>query len=207
MKLAQKGTNMTTLGGATQAWEPSPWQSVSYRVREFYRRYVTGRAWLDRAARWACAFLRWQDTSNYRTFALREFKACGYDLNEKTGPNRWIQDNVLELLAVLAVQGHSGSSVHFAVGMFKDLGLFEPLGPITGAADEWQEVSNGMWQNLRCSHVFKDADGRPYDSSGRIFREKSGACYTGRGSRVYITFPYVPTREYVDVNDVGDALQ
>lgn len=171
-----------------------------WRYHDVIRRYFTRRAWRLRFALLACRFLAWQDDSNYKLHAQREFKACGYDPKEKTGPNRWIQDNVLELLAVLAVQGHSGNSVHFAVGMFKKLGLFEPLGPITGADDEWMQVSADMWQNVRCSHVFKDADGRAYDSTGRIFREPGGITYTGRGSRVYIEFPYTPTREYVDVS-------
>ena len=33
----------------------------------------------------------------------------------------------------------------------------------------------------------------------RIFREPNRVCYTGKGSRVAITFPYSPKSEYVDV--------
>jgi len=47
--------------------------------------------------------------------------------------------------------------------------------------------------------VFKDADGRAYDIDGRVFREPNGCCYTSSDSRVYITFPYRPKTEYVDV--------
>ena len=67
----------------------------------------------------------------------------------------------------------------------------------------WRELmrktDEGRWQNIRCSHVFKDGDGRAYDSTGRIFREPNGCCYTSRDSRVYIEFPYTPKREYVEV--------
>jgi hypothetical protein len=56
-----------------------------------------------------------------------------------------------------------------------------------------------MWQNNRCCHVFKDNAGNAYDIDGKIFREPDGACYTSRDSRVPVTFPYTPVREYVDV--------
>ena len=153
----------------------------------------------QRTADFACWYLRSQDNSNYRRHALREFLVLGYDPKEKTGPDRWMQDDVLTLLAVLAVQGHSGGSIGYCVNTFKKLGLFEPLAPIQGTDDEWNEVSSGVWQNNRCSHVFKDSDGRAYDIDGKIFREPNGLTYTSRESRVYVTFPYTPTREYVDV--------
>lgn len=135
--------------------------------------------------------------------AEREFVAAGYtplEQAQEDGPNKWIQQNVLELLEVFSRQGHSGFSAPYAVETFRKLALHEPLVPLSGNADEWNEVSDGVWQNNRCSHVFKEADGRAYDMNGRIFREPSGACYTNRDSRVYVTFPYTPTREYVDVD-------
>ena len=55
------------------------------------------------------------------------------------------------------------------------------------------------WQNNRASHVFKCSDGQAYDIEGKIFRDKAGHCYTNRDSRVDVTFPYTPKREYVDV--------
>ena len=153
----------------------------------------------------ACWYLRWQDDSNYRRHALREFVAVGYKTDEPDGPNRWIQENVLTLLAVLGTQGHSGGSIGYCVGMFKKLGLFEPLAPLTGEAHEWNEVDDDMWQNRRCSHVFKGADGHAYDSEGRIFRAPNGSTYTSRDSRVFVKFPYVPVREYVDVEADAEA--
>lgn len=135
--------------------------------------------------------------------AEREFAAAGYtplDRPQEDGPDKWIQQNVLELLEVFSRQGHSGSSAPYCVSMFKALALHEPLVPISGSDDEWNEVSDGLWQNNRCSHVFKDADGRAYDINGRVFREPNGCCYTCRESWVYVTFPYTPTTEYVDVD-------
>jgi len=63
-------------------------------------------------------------------------------------------------------------------------------------------VSDGLWQNNRCSHVFKDADGA-WDIDGKIFTDPQGCSYTNRDSRVMIEFPYVPKREYVNVDDNG----
>ena len=139
--------------------------------------------------------------SNLIDHAKREFLACGYKPieAEEDGPNKWIQENILELLRVFSEQGHSGSSAPYCIAAFKKLAMFEPLGPLTGDAHEWTEVGDGMWQNNRCSRVFKDDDGRPYDIEGRVFREVGGACYTSRDSRVYVEFPYTPKTEYVDV--------
>lgn len=125
----------------------------------------------------------------------------------KDSPNRWMADDLLQLLAVFSLHGHSGFSASYAVSAFTDLARFQPLGPLTGEPDEWNEVGEGVFQNRRCSHVFKQADrfnGQAYDLDGRIFREPSGACFTNSDSFVPITFPYTPKREYVDVPASAD---
>lgn len=141
--------------------------------------------------------------SNLILHAERELKALGYDLNEKEdGPNKWIVENIMELLEVFSKQGHSGGSAPYCIRLFSKLAGFEPVCPITGNDDEWFEYADGKFQNIRCSHVFKDReDGIAYDSEGKIFREPDGCCYTSYESRVNITFPYTPKREYVDVPD------
>jgi hypothetical protein len=107
---------------------------------------------------------------------------------------------VLELLRVFSSHGHSGSSAPYAINLFKALANFEPIVPLTGADSEWNQIGSNFWQNKRCSHVFKELDGRAYDGRGKIFREPNGCCYTNSNSRVYITFPYTPKTEYVDVS-------
>jgi len=139
---------------------------------------------------------------SYIDHAKREFKALGYDLDDKEeGPNKWIMENVLELLKVFGKQGHSGSSAPFVVRYFEKLALFKPLGPLTGEDDEWGEgfCDEGTLQNKRCSHVFKDADGTAYDIEGKIFREPDGCCFTSKDSHTPVEFPYTPKSEYVDV--------
>jgi len=149
--------------------------------------------------------------SNYKFHAMTEFRAAGWcDENGKYKDEmqEMICKHVLVLLDVFADEGHSGSSASYAINLFKTLASFEPIVPLTGEDWEWNEVGEGVYQNKRCSHVFKDItenEGKPYDIDGRIFREPDGSCYTSKGSRVYIDFPYTPKCEYVDVPASGDA--
>ncbi len=125
------------------------------------------------------------------------------------GPNDEMQQamnkHLLTMVETFANEGHSGFSASYAISILERLLRYEPLTPLTGADGEWNEVglAHGgpeCWQNKRCSHVFKDDSGA-YDSEGRIFREPSGSCYQNSRSRVYITFPYTPKHEYVDVEE------
>jgi hypothetical protein len=136
--------------------------------------------------------------------AKNEFIAAGYKPieQEEPGPNKWIQENIIELLEVFSKQGHSGLSAMYCIGMFERLAKFEPLVPLTGKDEEWMEVGDNIFQNKRCLHVFKQKDrfnGQAYDINGRIFRDPNGLCYTSSDSCVPVTFPYTPQSEYVDV--------
>ena len=137
--------------------------------------------------------------SNLETFAKDELTRAGmFDKDAMYGG--MLGDAVMKMIKVFADEGHSGYSASMAVNLFERVARFEPLTPLTGADDEWNEVGEGTYQNRRCSHVFKDGkEDQAYDSNGKVFREPSGACYTSSGSRVFITFPYVPKVEYVDV--------
>lgn len=104
---------------------------------------------------------------------------------------------ILEMVDTFADQNHSGMSAGIVIEALNKLLRFEPLAPLTGEDDEWVEVGEGTWQNNRCSRVFKDADGRTYDISGRVFVDKDGMAWTGKDSRVDVTFPYTPTTERV----------
>jgi len=138
--------------------------------------------------------------SNYIEHAKREFLALGYKpiSDEEDGPNKWIQENIMELLNVFAKQGHSGSSAPYCVRMFSKLALWEPLAPLTGEENEWNEIGDGIFQNKRCSRVFKEGN-RAYDIEGKVFCEPDGCCFTSKDSHVDITFSYTPKTEYVQV--------
>jgi hypothetical protein len=105
---------------------------------------------------------------------------------------------VMKMIRVFAEERHSGFSASMAVNIFAKLAKYEPLTPLTGEDDEWTEVEPGVFQNKRCCHVFKQ-NGEAYDIDGKIFRDPDGICFTSKDSRVTVTFPYTPKREYVDV--------
>lgn len=101
---------------------------------------------------------------------------------------------VLELLTVFSKQGHSGLSAKVTIELFSQLAKFETLSPLTGEEDEWYEVSDGIYQNMRCSHVFKE-NGQAYDIDGIIWEDPDGSRWTNFESRVIVQFPYVPKSE------------
>ena len=159
--------------------------------------------------------------SNLHNHALAEFRAAGWmdaDGKFKDKMQGDICKHVLKLLKVFADEGHSGSTAPYTVNIFKKLAMFEPIVPLTGEDWEWNEASPGVFQNRRCSRVFKQADrfdGRAYDIDGRVFYEwnerdlepdekgypgkrRFQSYYTSRDSMVPITFPYTPTTEYVE---------
>lgn len=148
--------------------------------------------------------------SNLHKHALMEFKAAGWldDNGEYCDEMQgMICDHVLKLIDVFADEGHSGSTAPYAINMFKTLAMYEPIVPLTGEDWEWTLLDYGVdpkWQNKRCGRVFKDADGRAYDIDGVVFYDwytdedgkKYKSYFTGKDSRVYVTFPYTPTTEH-----------
>lgn len=143
--------------------------------------------------------------NNLHNHAMNEFRAAGW----VDADGKWVDDmqeamcaGVLKLLDTFSEEGHTGSTAPYAVNLFKTLAMFEPIVPLTGEDWEWVEVGTGVFQNKRCSHVFKQKDrfdGQAYDIEGKVFREPNGVCYTNSKSFVPITFPYTPKREYVEV--------
>ena len=135
------------------------------------------------------------------------------------------REAILELVEKFSEQGHSGFSAGYVINSLEKLLRWEPLSPLTGEEDEWTKLDYGddniHYQNKRCSRIFKDSDGRAYDIDGKVFwewyerdlepgeegypgKEKYKSHFTSRDSRVYITFPYVPTTEYVERISVED---
>jgi len=153
--------------------------------------------------------------------AKRELRAIGYKVNEGADKfaevlkgeddiNDIMADDVLELLDVFCKQGHSGGSAGYAIDIFTKLAMQKPLGPLTGEDSEWVDVAevsdgNPLWQNNRCSHVFKDND-LAWDIDARVFVDPDGCAYTSYDSRVTIEFPYTPTTVRFNVDADGKIL-
>lgn len=143
----------------------------------------------------ALAYIRWRSRNSNLVRHARAEMGGALDGGDQ------VCSGVLDLLSVLATQGHSGSSAPYTIGMFDTLARFKPWGMLMGDDDEWAEPHDpkGTQQNLRMSSVFRGADGRAYWIEGRVFiDEHGGHCTRGLESRVYITFPWMPVDpEYV----------
>jgi len=122
-----------------------------------------------------------------------EFLKDGDDINEA------MYKHLVHMCQEFSNERHSGVSASYAANILNRLFRRLPVRPLTGEDNEWEQVSEGVWQNKRCSRVFKEVNGRAYDVNGRVFRKPNGVCYTNSNSRVFITFPYMPKTEYVDV--------
>jgi len=110
--------------------------------------------------------------------------------------------NCTNIARVFSLEGHSGGSASTVIPWIEKALSWEPIAPLTGEADEWEDQSElsgyPLWQNRRCSRVFKEADGSAYDVDGIVFRDSDGFTYTNGQSRTGVKFPYVPTTAYVN---------
>ncbi len=159
--------------------------------------------------------------SNTQTHALTKFKAAGWlddDGNYIDEMQEAICNHVLELIKVFSDEGHSGSTAPYTIDLFKKLAMFEPIVPLTGEDWEWTEIAREMsgsnngtvYQNKRCSRVFKDDDGA-YDIDGKVFYnwytnengKRFKSYYTSRDSRVPVSFPYTPTTVYEETKKIS----
>lgn len=100
----------------------------------------------------------------------------------------------------MLTQGHSGFSASYVLGVMNKLGRYENLTPLTGNADEWTEIREGLFQNKRCSAVFME-NGVAYYLNRYVFEDKYGR-YTSNLSRRTIAFPFMPRTEYIKVGSL-----
>lgn len=155
----------------------------------------------------AWSILRSRD-GNLVAHAVNELTALGNF--DEDGPDRWVANNVVDLIRVFSTQGHSGFSAPFCIRIFRDAASFKPLGPLTGADSEWFDHGHDdrtRWQNKRCGHVFKGADGQAYDINAVVFEEPDGCRFTGRYSHMPVTFPYTPRTVIAQVPEDATDIQ
>ena len=101
----------------------------------------------------------------------------------------WIEECVLDVLDLIANQGHSGFSHGYFLSLLIPLLKGKPITPLTGKEWEWDN-EYGLIQNKRCFSVFKDPDGSAYSTEGYAFSDNGGKTYrTRRESRKTITIP------------------
>lgn len=127
--------------------------------------------------------------------------------------DRAMAADALALVELFAQQGHSGCSANACRRIFDRLAQYKPLGPLTGAPEEWVHVHDRdglpVYQNRRRSSVFREGDGRPYDMDAVVFRDRSGGLFQCRQSMEMgvVAFPYDPPDEarVVDVEEQEDG--
>jgi len=146
------------------------------------------------------------------SYAESELDRIG--MTEDDDMNGMMRKHLLHMVKEFSEEGHSGYSASYALQCLEKLMRFKPLSPLTGADDEWTEVTRMSgyphFQNKRCGSVFKDGkDGEAYDIDSKVFwewyrDEETGeqykSHYTSFESRVPVTFPYTvpdkPIYEY-----------
>lgn len=163
-------------------------------------------------------------------FAKREFRYAGWTPMEEAedGPDKWAQENILELLEVLKRQGHSPMSAPFIIHAFTQLAQWKPLTPLTGDADEWHaaQEETEMEQNKRCPEVFRRF-GVAYRTGHYVFAHPQTrplepgeegypgtreftSHFTSKYSSKVVEFPYQPGEpeivpvEMVEVDEEGN---
>ncbi len=160
--------------------------------------------------------------SNTFRFAERELEILS---KSATDPNNRpiIEPFKKEILALCDAFGkscQSGGSAPYTASAIsqavKKLLLQNPVCPVMGIDEEWVDVSSMgdgdtecVYQNNRCSGVFKNSEGKSWFLDAIIWKEENGNTYFGNGllptgerfhSKQYVkSFPFTPKTFYIDV--------
>ena len=131
--------------------------------------------------------------SNLIDHAKEELSKIYTEEELKDPYNKFAYDSIMTLVTTFSNQCHSGFTAPYVVNTFERLAAFKPITPLTGEDDEWEKVDNNIWQNKRCSSVFKNDLDQAYDVNGKIFSSDGGKTwFTNSDSSVEVTFPYAP---------------
>lgn len=130
------------------------------------------------------------------------------------------ENEILALCEAFGNSGQSGGSAPYTAGALSEavrkLCLQMPISDMIGDDNEWadQREYNGgepMYQNYRCSALFKDADDKAYYLDAIVWKgEEEWNTFTGAvyindidfeliGSSQYVRFPFKPKTFFVDV--------
>lgn len=172
--------------------------------------------------------------NNYEKFFEKELKILKENMvaidDSKTEVNIETEDNHLiiedyidiikKITRIFSKQGHSGNSAPFYSSILSDtikkVLNFEPLSPITGNENEWDNnIDKDLYQNKRLSSLFKNntqsksnknrkISEKPYYIDAIIWQDEDGIAFTGQvediASYQYIKcFPFTPKKFYIDV--------
>ena len=131
-----------------------------------------------------------------KQFSLYDFAERELAMFPKDDMQQEMNRGVLKIVADFSDQGHSGFSASYALGMIRRLLAFLPMKPLTGADGEWNGPLNSkggqIYQNKRCSRVFKDADGSAHDIEARVVSYDGGETWHYPKQWKKVAFPYTP---------------
>ena len=114
------------------------------------------------------------------SYAQLEFGFARNNLNG--GFTEDVKKSVTELIKTFEAQDHSGPSSVIVLAVFDRLVRCKPISPLRDKDDEWLEVGNGEFQNIRCLDIFKNSE---------------GAYILDGSKKVPIEFPYRPAERAV----------
>ena len=130
--------------------------------------------------------------------AEQELDLIGMTADSKDEMNREMRKNILQVIKTFRKQHHSGFSASYAINLLQKLLRHEPLSPLTGKPEEWQDMSKyenakpgTMLQNIRCSNVFK-RNGKAFELVRNAHRDEVGVSYTKTKTSPIKKFPYKP---------------
>ena len=132
-------------------------------------------------------------------------KSCKDSESLKT--QKAVNDDILDIIKLFSSQGHSGFSANYSMNILKRLLDYKPLSAIEDREEDWIELYYSpdiAYQNKRCPSIFKDADGKVYNTEAKVFSDDNGhTWYNCKESREYINLPYeVPSKpEYVVIDN------
>jgi hypothetical protein len=154
--------------------------------------------------------------------STQKFAKQELDILKSTTPDAIItpfEKEILALCEAFGKSGQSGGSAQYTASAIsqavKKLMLHEPICDVIGNENEWvdiSEISSGdLWQNSRCSGLFKYPDGKLSYVDAIIWKgEGEWDTFTGRvyiddkdfeliGSSQYARLPFKPKTFYIDV--------
>jgi len=157
--------------------------------------------------------------SNTRKNAEHEFDILEKYLKDKKCSITTTLQFKKEILNLVDKFGKLGSSAPFTASELsetvKKLCLQQPISPIMNTEDEWYEVGTDVFQNNRCSAMFKNGiNGEPYYLDALIWRIENyhttygtayldnsitGDVYKITSHQTIKEFPFEPKTFYIDV--------
>lgn len=161
-----------------------------YEIKHFIPRFIE--CIQHRILRWAISYIKWHAInvrhSNMIKHAQKEFDIAFreyWDVAEKDDDDmqRYMCDQIIELLALLSSQGDSGGSIGYKMSIFKRCVDFDIITPLTFKDDEFggRDSFHGTIQNNRKSSVFKESNGDITYIDGM---SKHGVFYVGEENKV-----------------------